>query len=190
MDKAKQKQAKKKQSFLRHNNNNNNNEDDDDFRFGYNPRAAKVKAAAMASSSIRRSGGFSLSSVQELLPSTSCAFVTENAYAHILHLMAAALNPKFHEILSLSLTESPTGRVGNYHAAAPKSAAKMISNIHERHAGMKRPRPAHNVDCLRCMVNYVRADQIFQGFQQVRPSRQFYFRECSFLAMNGMANTR
>ena len=102
----------------------------------------------------------------ELLPSTSCAFVTEHAYAHILHLIARALDKSFHKTVSLALTDRVPGC--KYVAAAPKTVAKMVSNITTRHAAQKRPRPAHNVDCLRCLVNYIDAAQLLDGFAQMQ----------------------
>ena len=98
----------------------------------------------------------------QMLPSTSCAFVTENAYAHILHLLACSLDEAFHKTVGLVLTEGVQGC--RYVAAPPKTVGKMISNIATRHAAMKRPRPAHNVDCLRCLVNYVDSAQLLDGF--------------------------
>ena len=44
----------------------------------------------------------------------------------------------------------------------------MIQNITERHFAQRRPRPAHNVDCLRCLINYVDATQILDGFAQLQ----------------------
>lgn len=46
--------------------------------------------------------------------------------------------------------------------------AKMISNISQKFAAMRRPRPAHNVDCLRCLINYVDASMLSHGFGMVR----------------------
>ena len=103
-----------------------------------------------------------------LLPSTSCAFVTEFAYAHILHLMAKALDKTFHKSVSVVLADGV--QACTYQAAPPKTVAKMISNIATRHAAMKRPRPAHNVDCLRCLINYIDASQMLEGFAQMQNS--------------------
>ena len=87
-----------------------------------------------------------------------------------MHLMARALEESFHKTISLALTDRVPGC--HYIAAPPKTVAKMISNISQRHAAQKRPRPAHNVDCLRCMVNYVNASQLLEGFSQVQNTFQ------------------
>ena len=64
----------------------------------------------------------------ELLPSTSCAFVTECAYAHILHLMAQALHGPFHTTIRSILTDRMQGR--SYEAALPKPAVRLFSIEH------------------------------------------------------------
>jgi ankyrin repeat protein len=95
----------------------------------------------------------------------------ECTYIHFLRLMALALDGAFQRHVTLAFKSAGVRLVGDaVSSVGIKSYERMRNKMMapEDHGRLSRPRPAHNIDVVRCLATFHTVDDMLQGFDVVR----------------------
>jgi ankyrin repeat protein len=114
-----------------------------------------------ACASVRFSGGEDLVAQDDL----------ECTYIHFLRLLALALDDAFQKHVNMAFKKADVRLVGGgVCSGGIKSYERMRNKMlaPEDHGRRTRPRPAHNVDVVRCLATFATADDMLTGFDVVR----------------------